>query len=160
MSPRSSPGRRRTVPVDRANPPAPVDTVDAAVELAATLRPLPLEYPDTVSDVAALLAGDPRNREQVRAVVGVVIGDALTDPFWETTANRWRSRLPYWVRPPLVGATVRRLTAAGVLVATGRYARSTDVKGGNGNKLQPVYALNLAPVRRRDPASVVGVAVS
>ncbi|SES49131.1 hypothetical protein [Actinokineospora terrae] len=137
-----------------------MDAVDAAVELAATLRPLPLEYPDTVTHIAALLAGDPRNRDQVRAVVEIVIGDALADPFWETTANRWRSSLPHWVRPPWVGATVRRLAAAGVLVATGRYARSTDAKGGNGGKLQPIYALNLDPVRRPDPASVVEAAVS
>lgn len=115
----------------------------AAVELAADLVPLPLEYPDVVSDIAALIAGDPRNHEHVQAVVAAIVDDALGDPFRETTANRWRTALPPWLRPAVIGATVRRLIEADVLVATGRYARNTDVAGRNRGKLQPIYALNV-----------------
>lgn len=129
-----------------------------ASEIAARLVGLPLDYADTVSQVAALLVGDPRNRPHVLAVVQVIVHDALGDPFRETHANRWRPRLPSWLRPPMVGATVRSLRHAGVLVSTGRYVRSTDARGGNGNKLQPVYAVNLGVLLTHEPDGVSGTA--
>ncbi|CRK55460.1 hypothetical protein [Alloactinosynnema sp. L-07] len=99
---------------------------------------------DPVAGVAALLAVDPRNADHVQAVATVIVCDALADPFRETTANRWRPLLPPWVRPPVVGATVQRLLAAGVLVPTGRYVRCTDRTGRNRGKPQPVYSLDVA----------------
>ncbi|SDC25064.1 hypothetical protein [Actinokineospora iranica] len=144
MAARTSPTGRA---VARVVPAVAAGMVEAAVGVAQRLVPLPLEYPDAVANVAALIAGDPRNAEHVRTVVTAIVGDAMTDPFRETTANRWRPLLPPWVRPAVIGATVRRLLAAGVLVATGRYVRSTDAHGRNQNKLQPVYALNLTPLR-------------
>jgi hypothetical protein len=98
---------------------------------------------DPVAGVAALLVADPRNADHVTAVATVIVHDALGDPFRETTANRWRPLLPSWVRPPVVGATVQRLLAAGVLVPTGRYVRCTDQAGKNRGKPQPVYVLDL-----------------
>ncbi|WNV86595.1 hypothetical protein [Umezawaea sp. Da 62-37] len=123
---------------------------ELASEVAARLVGLPLDYGVTVDHIAALLAADPRNTTHMAAVVRVIVHDALADPFRETHANRWRPALPAWLRPPMVGATVRRLLASGVLVGTGRYVRSTDAKGGNGNKLIPVYTLNLAAPSLRD----------
>lgn len=157
MARQPSPGRRRRASVDRALPAMPASgDVEAAVAIAQQLVALPLEYPSAVSDVAALIAGDPRNREHVQEIVAVILTDAMADPFWETTANRWRPALPAWVRPAVIGATVRRLTSAGVLVTTGRHVRSTDTKGGNTNKLQPIYALNLNPLRERAHAEAEG----
>ena len=103
---------------------------------------------ETVNAIAALLLIEPRNKAAVLAIITAVVGDAMADPFRETTANRWRAMLPSWISPPLMGATVNRLRAAGLLVETGRYARSTDTAGRNGNKLQPVYALDLAALPR------------
>lgn len=113
-------------------------------EIARHLVGLPLDYGGTVDRIAALLDAEERNVEHLAAVVRVVVQDAMGDPFRETNANRWREHLPSWLRPPMVGATVRRLLAAGLLVGTGRYVRSTDARGGNGNKMMPVYSLNLA----------------
>jgi len=98
---------------------------------------------DPVAGVAALLVLDPRNIDHVTAVATVIVHDALGDPFRETTANRWRALLPAWVRPQVVGATVQRMLAAGLLAPTGRYVRSTDRAGKNGGKPQPVYRLDL-----------------
>lgn len=157
MSTRNRPGRRGTA-ADRAARAAPVHVervTDSVAAIARDLVALPLEYPDTVSDVAALIAGDPRNHDHVRAVVAAIVGDALADPFRETTANRWRALLPSWLRRQVIGATVRRLLDAEVLVATGRYAHCTDTAGRNRNKLQPIYALNLhaAALRVEDQAA-------
>ncbi|MCS7484682.1 hypothetical protein ACFFQW_49175 [Umezawaea endophytica] len=121
-----------------------------STEITRHLIGLPLDYGVTVDYIAALLASDPRNSTHVAAVVRVIVHDALADPFRETSANRWRGLLPAWVRPPMVGATVRRLLAAGILVGTDRYVRSTDTRGRNGGKLMPVYALNLATQPLRD----------
>ncbi|MDT8910915.1 hypothetical protein [Amycolatopsis sp. PS_44_ISF1] len=99
---------------------------------------------ETAATVAALLVAEPRNEAQVLAIVTVIVRDALADPFRETTANRWRTLLPAWVQPQLVGSTVNRLRAAGLLVSTGRYVRSTDSAGRNIGKLQPVYAFDAA----------------
>jgi hypothetical protein len=117
---------------------------ELTAEIARHLVGLPLDYGGTVDRIAALLAVEPRNAEHLAAVVRVVVQDAMADPFRETNANRWRVELPAWVRPPMVGATVRRLLSVGLLVTTGRYVRSTDARGGNGGKLMPVYSLNLA----------------
>lgn len=106
---------------------------------------------DPVAGVAALLVLDPRNTDHVEAVATVIVRDALGDPFRETTANRWRALLPGWVRPPVVGATVQRLLAAGFIVPTGRYVRSTDRAGKNGGKPQPVYMLDLPNIDRPLP---------
>lgn len=126
----------------------PRTTPRAVGELTAdiTKHPvgLPLDYGGTVERIATLLSVEPRNAEHLAAVVRVVVQDALADPFRETNANRWRGELPMWVRPPMVGATVRRLLTVGLLVGTGRYVRSTDSRGGNGGKMMPVYSLNLA----------------
>lgn len=113
---------------------------------------------ETANTVAALLTIEPRNEAQVLAIVTVVVRDALSDPLRETTANRWRALLPTWVRPPLVGATVNRLRAAGLLVSTGRYVRSTDTGGRNVGKLQPVYALDLEVLRQRAALSAAPAA--
>jgi hypothetical protein len=119
-------------------------------EIARHLVGLPLDYGVTVDHIAVLLAADPRNTAHLAAVVRVIVDDAMSDPFRETHANRWRGKLPAWLRPPMVGATVRRLLAAGVLVGTGRYVRSTDTHGRNGGKLMPVYTLDLAAPALRD----------
>ncbi|MCP2248161.1 hypothetical protein LX86_006937 [Lentzea aerocolonigenes] len=117
---------------------------DLAAEVAKHLIGLPLDYGSTVEQIAALLAAEPRNRASVCAVTAVIVDDALRDPFRETTANRWRTGIPSWVAPPMVGVTVRRMLSLDVLVPTGRYVRSTDTRGKNGGKLMRVYALNLA----------------
>ncbi|MFE9747583.1 hypothetical protein ACFYOT_21995 [Saccharothrix saharensis] len=131
---------RRTKP--RGSDPRAVGELTA--EIARHLVGLPLDYGGTVERIAALLTTEPRNADQSAAVVRVVVQDAMTDPFRETHANRWREHLPQSVRPPMIGATVRRLLSVGLLVATGRYVRSTDARGRNGGKLMPVYSLNLA----------------
>lgn len=107
---------------------------------------------DPVAGVAALLVTDPRNTDHVTAVATVIVHDALGDPNRETTANRWRVLLPSWVRPQVVGATVQRMVATGVLSSTGRYVRSTDRAGRNRGKPQPVYVLTLSTA---DTESVV-----
>ena len=107
---------------------------------------------ETAATVAALLTAEPRNEAQILAIVTVIVRDALADPFRETTANRWRALLPAWVRPQLVGATVNRLRAAGLLVSTGRYVRSTDSVGRNVGKLQPVYAFDVAALAEHQAA--------
>ena len=106
---------------------------------------------ETAATIAALLTAEPRNEAPVLAIVTVVVRDALADPMRETFANRWRPLLPPWVQPQLVGATVNRLRAAGLLVPTGRYVRSTDTAGRNGGKLQPVYALDATALHDRMP---------
>ncbi|MFC0434544.1 hypothetical protein [Kutzneria buriramensis] len=98
-----------------------------------------------------MLTGDPRNEDHVRAVVTGIVTTALGDPFREVNANQWRTRLPGWVRPPMVGATVRQLVNAGLLVTTDRHVRSTDTHGRNGNKFCPIYALNLAALVPNEP---------
>ncbi|TWP47408.1 hypothetical protein FKR81_32355 [Lentzea tibetensis] len=141
---------------------APAALGELSAEIAQLLVGLPLDYGTTVEQIAALLAGEPRNTSHVSAVIAVIVHDALADPFRETTSNRWREHLPAWLRPQMVGATVRRLLSAEVLIPTGRYVRSTDTRGGNGGKLMPVYALNLAApalLARRD-AAASGQAVS
>lgn len=100
---------------------------------------------DQVAAVCALLAAEPRNAADVAAVVSAVLHAAAEHPDREATANTWRPRLPGWVHRPMVGATVNRLLAVGVLVPTGRYVLCDDGASGNGGKPQPIYRL-------RDPA--------
>jgi hypothetical protein len=128
-------------------PQAPRDTDVGLRELVAEITRVAIASTppggDPVAGVAALLLIDPRNTDHVTAVATVIVRDALGDSFRETTANRWRALLPYWVRPPVVGATVQRMIAAGFLVPTGRYVRSTDRVGKNRGKPQPVYRLDV-----------------
>ncbi|MBM7771209.1 hypothetical protein JOD54_001413 [Actinokineospora baliensis] len=112
-------------------------------EIARRVISLPPAGGDPVASVAALLVLDPRNTDHVEAVTTVIVCDALGDPWRETTANRWRALLPTWIRPQVIGATVQRMSAAGVLVHTGRWVRSTDTAGGNGGKPQPVYRVSI-----------------
>lgn len=81
--------------------------------------------------------------DHVAVLAAVIVRDALGNPARETTANRWRPLLPAGLGPHMVGATVQRLIAAGVLVPTGRYVRSTDRVGKNHGKPQAVYRLEL-----------------
>jgi hypothetical protein len=129
--------------------------VDAvADEVTAHLIALPLDYRDTIDSITALLTAEPRNAGNVRAVVTAIVATALGDPFREISANQWRPALPTWVRPPMIGATVRQLVNAGLLVTTGRYVRSTDTRGGNTNKFCPIYTLNLAALVPTEPDAV------
>lgn len=130
---------------------APVTVRDVADEVAEHLVTLPLDYGAAIDSVTALMIGDPRNEAHVHAVVTAIVATAVADPFREVNANQWRPAIPGWVRPPMVGVTVRQLVTAGLLVTTGRYVRSTDTKGGNGNKLHPIYALNLAALVPTEP---------
>ncbi len=111
---------------------------------------------DPVAAVAALLVLDPRNVDHVEAVITVIVCDALGDPWRETTANRWRSLLPTWIRPQVIGAVVQRMRSAGLLVSTGRWVRSTDRAGGNGGKPQPVYVLIVTGEDQPLPLSRLG----
>lgn len=132
---------------------APRNTGGGLRELVGTIARRAVESTpvggDPVADVAALLVLDPRNTDHVTAVATVIVRDALGDPFRETTANRWRPLLPSWVRRPVVGATVQRMVAAGLLVPTGRYVRSTDRAGKNRGKPQPIYSLDLSNIPGR-----------
>jgi hypothetical protein len=119
--------------------------VDEVTRQAMTL---PLEYGQPFTDIAALLLGDPRNRSHMAAVAEAIIRSALADPFWETTANKWRPLIPPWVRTgSMSGATVIALVRLGILVSTGRYARCDDASARNSGKFQPIYALDLAALR-------------
>jgi len=119
--------------------------------VTALLVGLPLDFRDTVDSIAALMAGEPRNQPHMRAVVVAILAAALADPFREANANQWRSSIPRWVRPQMIGVTVRQLVNAGLLVMTERLVRSTDRKGGNANKFCPIYALNLAALLPTEP---------
>ncbi|XVV05358.1 hypothetical protein ACQPW3_08180 [Actinosynnema sp. CA-248983] len=144
MKARSTSGPSRAAGRGRARHSEPRAVGELTAEVAEQLVGLPLDYGGTVEQISALLTTEPANAEHLAAVTRVIVDDAMADPFRETHANRWRKQLPPWVRPPMVGATVRRLLSAGLLVPTGRYVRSTDARGGNSGKLMPIYALNLA----------------
>lgn len=140
--------------------PVPDDPAAFADEVTRQAMTLPLEYGDPLMDITKLLVGDPRNRSHVNAIAGAIIRSALSDPFFETTANRWRLLVPPWVRVrSMSGATVTTLVRLGILVATGRYLRCDDASSRNLNKLQPIYALDLGALReliRADAASAEG----
>ena len=149
MSKRSGSGRHGGV--GQTTNLAPVPLHGVADEITARLVALPLDYGAAIDSVTALLVGDPRNEPHVHAVVTAIVATALTDPFREVNANQWRPAIPGWVRPPMVGVTVRQLAKAGLLVKAGRYVKSTDVRGGNSNKFCPIYALNLAALLPTEP---------
>lgn len=96
---------------------------------------------DTERDaILALIAGDPIHARD-RAVIVAAIRDSVR-PDGTVTSNEWRPRLTGadQVYPRVVGAVVHQLVAAGVLVPLNRWERSTDLKGRNGGKPNPVYA--------------------
>jgi hypothetical protein len=143
MPPRPrAPGADATVGLVAGDPAAIAD------EVTRNAITLPLDYGNTLADVAALLVGDPRNVSHVSAIAEAIIASALGDPFLETTANRWRPLIPGWVRvASMSGATVTVLLRLGILVGTGRYARCDNGTTRNGGKLQPVYALDVIALR-------------
>lgn len=116
---------------------------DLVADVARRAAAVPPTAGDELASLLALLVLDPRNADHVRAVVAVIVLDAMGNSWRETTANRWRPVLPTWIKPAVVGATVQRLRAAGLLVPTGKYVRCTDRAAGNVSKPQPVYRLNL-----------------
>ncbi|MGH3762947.1 hypothetical protein [Actinophytocola sp.] len=123
--------------------PAPVTLREMVADIARRAAAVPPAAGDELASLLALLVLDPRNTDHVRAVVSVIVLDAMGNSWRETTANRWRPVLPTWIRPAVVGATVQRLRAAGLLVPTGKYVKCTDRAAGNAGKPQPVYRLNL-----------------
>jgi hypothetical protein len=126
----------------------PGDPAIVADEVTRNAVGLPLDYGDAFSDITALLVGDPRNVAQIAAIARAIITAALADPFYETTANRWRARVPSWVRVgSMSGATVNVLTRLGILVRTGRYARCDNTTARNLGKLQAIYALDVIALR-------------
>ncbi|MBP2320462.1 hypothetical protein JOF56_000847 [Kibdelosporangium banguiense] len=132
-------GAARLVPDD------PAAIADEVTRLAVTL---PLDYSGTLSDITALLVVDPRNTAHIAAIAEAIISSALADPFYETTANRWRPLVPTWVRvQSMSGATVNVLIRLGILVGTGRYVRCDNTTKRNVGKLQPVYALDVVALR-------------
>jgi hypothetical protein len=152
VSPRSGSGRHGGA--GQAASGVPVRVVEVAEQVTSHLVGLPLDYGSAVDSIAALLTAEPRNHAHVRAVVSVIVADAMADPFRETHANRWRPLLPNRTHGQMVGATTSVLCRAGVLARTGRYVRSTDVKGRNTNKFCPIYTLDLAALT--DAADVAG----
>jgi hypothetical protein len=140
------PARGNAAPRPASGDPASLaDLVDEVTRQAMTL---PLEYGEALADITALLLGDPRNRSHTEAIAHAIISSALADPFWETTANKWRPLIPGWVRTgSMSGATVTALLRLGILVSTGRYARCDDAGARNAGKFQPIYALDLVALR-------------
>lgn len=108
---------------------------------------------DVVAAVCSLIVIDPRNREHVEAVVSAILRDAATDPLWRTTANGWRPHLPSWIRPGVVGSTVQRLVAVGLLTPTGQYVRCSDTEARNGGKPQPVYEVDVTALAAAEDAA-------
>ena len=125
-----------------------VDPGTFADEVTRNAVALPLDYSGTLSDITALLVGDPRNTSHIVAIAEAIISAALADPFYETTANRWRPLVPAWVRVgSMSGATVNVLIRLGILVSTGRYVRCDNSTARNVGKLQSIYALDVIALR-------------
>ncbi|MCP3801837.1 hypothetical protein NLX83_21460 [Allokutzneria sp. A3M-2-11 16] len=101
----------------------------------------PVDRGDVVSEVCALLVLDPMHARDTEAVVSAILAAALRQPHHLVTANTWRAHLPTWVAPQMVGATVKRLVDAKVLLPTGRWVRCSDAAARNVGKPQPVYRL-------------------
>lgn len=131
---------------------------EVVADVARRAAAVPPAAGDEFASLLALLVLDPRNSDHVRAVVSVIVLDAVGDSWRETTANRWRPVLPTWIKPAVVGATVQRLRAAGLLVPTGKYVKCTDRSAGNGGKPQPVYRLNLAALTEPADAEPADIA--
>ena len=90
--------------------------------------------------VLALIAGDPVHARDREAIVDAI--RASVDYQGLTSSNGWRPLLPAWVYPRVVGATVNALTKAGVLVPTGHWVTSDDIKGRNSGRPARVYRWN------------------
>jgi hypothetical protein len=126
----------------------PGDPAAIADEVTRNAVALPLDYGSTLADITALLVGDPRNISHIAAIAEAIISAALSDPFYETTANRWRPLVPAWVRvQSMSGATVNVLIRLGILVGTGRYVRCDNTTARNVGKLQSIYALDVIALR-------------
>jgi hypothetical protein len=126
----------------------PGDPATLADDVTRNAVALPLDYGSAFSDITALLVGDPRNTSHIAAIAKAIITAALADPFYETTANRWRPLVPAWVRVgSMSGATVTVLIRLGILVRTGRYARCDNATARNVGKLQAIYALDVIALR-------------
>ncbi|MBP2325356.1 hypothetical protein JOF56_005741 [Kibdelosporangium banguiense] len=153
---------RRSRGADGPARPIPNDPAAIADEVTRLAVALPLDYGDTLASITRLLVIDPLNQSHMDAIVEAVIRSALMDPFYETTANRWRALVPPWVRTQsMSGATVNMLLRIGILVTTGRYARCDNTASRNANKWQPIYALDLVALRdllRPDAAASAGTA--
>jgi hypothetical protein len=139
---------RRSLGADASVHLVPGDPATLADGMTRNAVALPLDYGGTLADVTALLVGDPRNTSHIAAIAEAIITAALADPFYETTANRWRPLVPAWVRVgSMSGATVNVLTRLEILVGTGRYARCDNTTARNVGKLQPIYALDVIALR-------------
>lgn len=84
-----------------------------------------------------LIHGDPIHDRDREAVVDAIRA-AVTDD-GTVCGNDWRVRIPSWVYPRVVGATVNALARAGVLRATGEWVASDDFAGRNSGKPVRVY---------------------
>lgn len=153
---------RRTAGTDAPARPVPRDPAEIADEVTRLAVALPLDYRDTLTTITRLLVIDPDNQSHMDAMVTAIIRSALDDPAYQTTANRWRALVPPWVRAQsMSGATVTMLLRLRILVATGRYARCDNTTSRNSNKLQQIYALNLAVLSdllRADATASAGTA--
>lgn len=89
------------------------------------------------TDLLDLIASD-RIHASDREAVAWAIGASIR-PDGTVSANDWRPRIPSWVYPRVVGATVHALIADGTLTPTGDWVASNDTKGRNGGKPMRVY---------------------
>jgi hypothetical protein len=129
----------------RLVPGDPAAIADAVTRNVVTL---PLDYGSTFADIPALFGGDPRNTSHMAAIAKAIVRSALADPFYETTANRWRPLVPAWVRvQSMSGATVNVLIRLEILLGTGRYIRCDNSTTRNVGKLQSIYALDVIALR-------------
>jgi hypothetical protein len=96
-----------------------------------------LDMLDQKDAVLELIAGDPIHAADREAIVAAIRASVRTDGM--VSANDWRHRIPTWVYPRVVGATVNALMKSGVLVPTGTWDVSTDVKGRNSGRPVRVY---------------------
>lgn len=90
-----------------------------------------LDVADQKDAVLELIAGDPIHERDREAIVAAIRASVRTDG--TVGANDWRPRIPQWVYPRVVGATVHALTKAGVLEPTG-WDISDDVRGRNSGR--------------------------
>lgn len=100
-----------------------------------------LEFGFAVDDDTArlldLIAGNSDHEKDREAIVRAI--RASVRPDGTVCGNDWRPRIPRWVDPRVVGATVHALSRAGVLVATGSWAVSDDTCGRNSGKPTRIY---------------------
>lgn len=84
-----------------------------------------------------LIAGDPIHERDREAIVEAIRISVRWDG--RVCANDWRSRIPAWVYPRVVGATVNALIKAHVLIPSGDWDLSTDAHGRNQGKPTRIY---------------------